>query len=171
MEEINPKPDIIRHILKDEGRFPNSSLFLLIYKHVFNIADPEKIESTFHRNNWKNNWRNGIYDFAHYHSNTHEVLGIYEGKARVQFGGPKGITEEVSKGDVIIIPAGVAHQCIEAIESFKCVGAYPDGKDYDIKKGEAGERPQADRNIEAVPLPDSDPVFGEGSYLQLEWEL
>jgi uncharacterized protein YjlB len=173
-ELVNPKPTVVKHILKDDGIFPNSGLFLLIYKDVFSDEDAdiaERIEDTFHGNNWKNSWRDGIYDYAHYHSITHEVLGIYAGKASVQFGGPKGITEELSTGDVVIIPAGVAHQCLKADEDFKCIGAYPDGSDYDIKKGEEGDRLEADKNIEKVELPESDPVYGIGGLLQLEWEM
>jgi len=174
MELINPKPQIIRHILKDDGVFPNSILFLLIYRNVFNTEDKdiaETIEGTFNSNNWKNSWRDGIYDYAHYHSITHEVLGIYSGKALVQFGGPNGINEELRNGDVVIIPAGVAHQCLESDNDFKCIGAYPDGSDYDIKKGEPGDRPKADKNIENVPLPDSDPIYGIGGFLMLQWEI
>jgi uncharacterized protein YjlB len=174
VELVNPKPKVDKHILKDDGVFPNSGLFLLIYRNVFKEEDKDmadRIEETFHGNDWKNSWRNGIYDYAHYHSITHEVLGIYSGKALVQFGGPKGINEELQKGDVVIIPAGVAHQCLDASGDFKCIGAYPEGSDYDIKKGEAADRPEADKNIEKVELPDSDPVYGIGGLLQLEWGM
>src|SRR5215210_6853933 len=112
-EYINSEPEVIRHILHDDGQFPNSSLFLLIYKEAINLPgnDSSIFRKIFKNNNWKNSWLNGIYDYHHYHSITHEVLGIYKGSANVQFGGPSGIAEDVSKGDVIIIPAGVAHKC------------------------------------------------------------
>lgn len=171
---INPEPSVVKHILKDDRTFPNSGLFLLIYKNV--LALPESnaassIEKIFESNNWKNTWRNGIYDYHHYHSTSHEVLGIYEGKANVQFGGPGGIAEDVSKGDVIIIPAGVAHKCNSASDDFKCVGAYPEGMDYDIKKGKEDDRPKADENIKKVKLPETDPVYGLNGPLILNWEM
>lgn len=171
---ILPKPEVTRHILHDDGQFPNSALFLLIYRGAVNIPGdngPAAIEELFDKNNWKNSWRNGVYDYHHYHSNTHEVLGVYDGSARLQFGGPKGIAENISKGDIIIIPAGVAHKCISAGNDFKCVGAYPDGRDYDIKKGEENDRPEADENIKAVPLPEKDPVYGSDGPLILNWEM
>ena len=171
---ITNKPKIIRHQLKDDGIFPNSILFLIIYKSVFDLSEQgaaEEIEDTFSKNQWTNSWRNGIYDYAHYHSITHEVLGVYSGSASVQFGGPGGIKEEISKGDVVIIPAGVAHQCISASKDFKCVGAYPNGKEYDIRKGEPADRPEADKNISNVPLPDTDPVYGTDGPLMLQWEI
>jgi uncharacterized protein YjlB len=171
-KQVNPDPVVIRHIEKDDGQFPNSSLFVLIYKKVFGEdCSASDFEDTFAGNDWKNSWRNGIYDYHHYHSITHEVLGIYDGTAKVQFGGPSGIIDILEKGDVVIIPAGVAHKCIESEQSFKCVGAYPDGLDFDIKKGDPSERPEADENISKVLLPDKDPVYGAGGLLALNWEM
>ena len=172
-EYINPKPEVIRHMLHDDGQFPNSSLFLLIYKEAIDLSkvDSSIFKEIFKKNNWTNSWVNGIYDYHHYHSITHEVLGVFEGNANVQFGGPKGMAEDVSKGDIIIIPAGVAHKCNSASNDFKCVGAYPEGKDYDIKKGEPGERPVADNNIKNVELPETDPVYGLEGPLILNWEM
>jgi uncharacterized protein YjlB len=50
-------------------------------------------------------------------------------------------------------------------------GAYPDGKDYDLKKGEPADRPKADDNISKVDLPDIDPVYGLSGPLILNWEM
>lgn len=165
MKLINSSSKIITHTLKDDGRFPNNSLPLIIYKDALTL--PEKKAATiiitlFENNNWKNAWKNGIYDYDHYHSITHEVLGIYCGKAKVQFGGPGGVVEKVRKGDVIIIPAGVAHRNLGSGKDFKCVGAYPGGNDYDIRKGEEGDRPESDNNIKKVPMPVSHPISGIG---------
>lgn len=171
---INPEPAVTRFILKEDGQFPNSSLFLLIYKDAIKLPgkdDSSIFKKIFESNNWSNSWLNGIYDYEHYHSNTHEVLGILKGTANVQFGGPNGIAENVSQGDVIIIPAGVAHKCNSASQDFKCIGAYPDGNDFDIKKGDASNRPQADENIRNVKLPDTDPVYGLDGPLILNWEM
>ena len=88
----------------------------------------------------------------------------------VQLGGPNGITQLIEKGDIIIIPAGVAHKNMGPETDFKCVGAYPGGSDYDIKKGEKDERPEADKNIKKVPLPKTDPVYGDTGTLINTWE-
>lgn len=37
------------------------------------------MEKVFNVNGWGDAWRNGIYDFVHYHSMTHEVLGVAQG--------------------------------------------------------------------------------------------
>jgi long-chain acyl-CoA synthetase len=48
------------------------------------------------RNGWSGTWRNGIYAFHHYHSTSHEVLGIAAGSAAVRFGGEGGATVRVA---------------------------------------------------------------------------
>ena len=49
------------------------------------------------------------------------------------------------------------------------VGGYPLGQDWDMNRGQTGERPQVDRNVAAVPLPDGDPVEGAGGTLTEAW--
>jgi uncharacterized protein YjlB len=163
--------NIIRHLLTDDGQFPNNGLLpLIVYKGALEIADGKTVEALFESNQWTNAWQDGILDYHHYHSVTHEVLGVISGNARVQFGGPTGITLEVTKGDVVVIPAGVAHKCIDSEDSFKVVGAYPDGIDPDMKYGKEGERPETDHNIRAVPMPLTDPVYGSDGPLQKNWK-
>ena len=156
---------------KDDGKIPNSELPLLVYKSVFSVekADSDFITKHFQARNWSNSWQNGVYGYHHYHSNTHEVLGIYSGFGTIQFGGENGEKISVEEGDVVIIPAGVGHKKIEASDDFRVVGAYPGGMDFDIMKGEAGERPQVDENIKKVPFPDNDPVYGKTGGLFSLW--
>ena len=172
-EFINPEPEIIQQLLYEDEYFPNNpSLPLLIYKKVFNLPPEDGaglIEKTFEKNQWSNSWRDGIFDYHHYHSNTHEVLGVYSGNCIVQFGGEYGVTEELRTGDVVIIPAGVAHKKI-AGEDFKCVGAYPLGRSYNMHYGEPGEKVQTKPEISEVPLPETDPVFGPTGPLNRYWE-
>ena len=165
------KMETIQLKFKDDGKIPNSSLPLLIYKNVFSEekADADFIKQHFEDRNWSNAWKNGVYDYHHYHSNTHEVMGVYSGFATIQFGGENGDKVSIEEGDAVAIPAGVGHKLIESSDDFGVVGAYPDGMDYDILKGEDGERPKADENIKNVPIPDSDPVYGKVEGLLSLW--
>jgi uncharacterized protein YjlB len=157
---------------QDDGIFPNSPLPLLFYWHAIatNAKDPASVfESCFAENNWSNSWRDGVYSFPHYHSTSHEVLGVYSGAANLRLGGERGNNVEVQAGDVIVIPAGVAHQNLTASNDFGVVGAYPGGRDWDLLRGLPGERPKADRNIAALPIPDNDPVYGAKGPLRQLW--
>jgi uncharacterized protein YjlB len=157
---------------KDDGKIPNSKFPLLIYKNVYSEekADPEYIKAHFESHNWSNSWKNGVYDYHHYHSNTHEVMGVFSGYATIMFGGDQGEQVSIEEGDAIVIPAGMGHKKISASDDFGVIGAYPGGMDYDIKKGEKDERPEADDNIKNVPLPDNDPVYGKMEGLISLWK-
>jgi uncharacterized protein YjlB len=172
-KHINPEPEIISQSLEDDGTFPNNPENpLVVYKKAIRLASSkgaEIIEDVFHTNRWGGSWRNGIYPFHHYHSTAHEVLGIYKGNARVQFGGEKGPILAVEAGDVVIIPAGVAHKNINSSQNFRVVGAYPAGQFWDMNCGKPGERPAADQNIAKVPDPKTDPVYGDESPLLELW--
>lgn len=175
MDEQSIKPEnIISLILKEEGNFPNNSkLPLLLYRQALTLdtLDPQSIESLFLQNHWGNSWRNGIYNYHHYHSTAHEVMGIYRGKAKVKLGGPLGFEAEVKRGDVIIIPAGVAHKNLGSSSDFACVGAYPPDQHFDMNYGKEGERPDTDNNIKQVALPPQDPVFGRKGSLMQAWKI
>jgi uncharacterized protein YjlB len=158
---------------KDDGIFPNSPLPLLFYRQAIatDAKDAASIfEEYFAENDWTNSWRNGVYSFTHYHSTSHEVLGIYSGSANLRLGGEHGKNVEVQAGDVIVIPAGVAHQNIDASDDFGVIGAYPGGRDWDLLRGLPGERPKADRNIAALPAPDNDPIYGAKGPLRQIWK-
>jgi uncharacterized protein YjlB len=166
--------EIEQFILLPSDEFPNnSSLPLLLYKKVLPPSKKKqerKEKKLFKRNEWKNSWVGGIYDYHHYHSTVHEVLGICEGEAHIIAGGPAGTEIHLQKGDALIIPAGVAHKCLGGSKDFLCVGAYPKGGDYDIMHGSKDELPYALQNIEKVPLPANDPVFGKKGPLKSYWK-
>ncbi len=122
---------------KDDGLIPNHPKWpLIIYKSAVRLPealDPAAVfEDLFESEGWGDSWRDGIYDYAHYHSRIHEVLGIARGTGRVQFGGPKGRTLVLKAGDVAILPAGTGHQCLKASDDFLVVGAYPPAGTFDV---------------------------------------
>ncbi len=171
--DLVASPKVRQHMLQDDGTFPNNeNLPLLLYVGALHLPERDPaaaIEALFQAHGWAGSWRDGIYGLHHYHSTTHEVLGVYRGTARVQFGGPSGVELAVQRGDVVVIPAGVAHKNLGASPDLAIVGAYPGGRSWDMNYGKAGERPQADENIARVPLPEADPVFGRGGPLQELW--
>jgi uncharacterized protein YjlB len=172
-KDVIQTPQVTAHLLKDDGVIPNNDkLPLLVYQAALKLPDDDPgaiCEAIFAANRWGGFWRNGIYPYHHYHSTAHEVLGICRGKARVQFGGEKGVILSVNRGDVVVIPAGVAHKNLAASPDLLVVGAYPPGQRWDLCYGKAGERPQALQNIVGVALPPTDPVYGTQGPLIDHW--
>jgi uncharacterized protein YjlB len=165
-EALNFVRDVmpVRMTFRDDGYIPNSKLPLLHYRKVVRFDrehDPAAtIEQIFKANGWGKAWRNGIYDFVHYHSMVHEVLGAARGTARLRLGGNKGKTVKMSAGDVVVIPAGVGHECLSASRDFLVVGAYPPEGRYDECRGSFQERTKALAALKRVKVPRRDPVFG-----------
>ena len=157
-------------LLKATAEFPNSRLPALVYEQVLTNGDmASRFEALFEQNGWTGSWRNGLYRTHHYHSTAHEVLGVYRGSVKVRLGGPDGPIVELRAGDVAVIPAGVAHKNESQSDDFAVVGAYPTGTSADLQYGKDGERPRADRNIAAVPLPATDPATGKSGALTRLW--
>jgi uncharacterized protein YjlB len=161
-------------MFKDDGETPNNPRFPFVsYRSVVGLAaakDPAAVfEELFEANGWVDAWRDGIYDYLHYHSRTHEVLGIARGKARVRFGGNHGKILELQAGDVAILPAGTGHQRISASKDFLVVGAYPESGTYDECTSSAEDHDRALRSIPKVSAPPKDPVFGAKGPLRDVW--
>jgi len=126
-------------------------------------------ERLFAANGWGGGWRNGIYSHHHFHATAHEVLGIARGRAKVRFGGPQGPVVEVEAGDVVVVPAGVAHCNEGASPDLLVIGAYPRGQSPDINRGTPADHAGAAPKVAKVPLPGADPVHGIDGPLIRHW--
>jgi uncharacterized protein YjlB len=163
---------IEEHLFADDGRVPNNPrLPLIVYRGALATGPgaAAACEARFAGNGWSGGWRAGIYAYHHYHSTAHEALGIVSGSARVRLGGEDGAIVEVRAGDVVVIPAGVAHKGEGASPDLLVVGAYPGGHGPDMRVPGASERERALANIAAVPLPATDPVCGKPGPLLERW--
>jgi uncharacterized protein YjlB len=164
---------VFAHLLAATARVPNHPRWpLLVYPQAVPIegADPAvAFERLFTRNGWPAAWRNGVFPFHHYHSDGHEVLGIYSGEVTVLFGGEGGIEVTARPGDVIVLPAGTGHKKIASKGSLGVVGAYPDGCHPDMCIAKTANPARAAHDIARVPLPAADPVFGPSGPLFDYW--
>ena len=142
---------------KDDGLTPNNPKWpFVLYRGCVQLKeayDPAAIiEDLFEANGWADSWRDGIYDYVHYHSRIHEVLGIARGTGRVRFGGDKGRIVALKAGDVAILPAGTGHQCLKASDDFLVIGAYPPTGTYD-ECTKLEDRPRALKTIPKTAKP------------------
>ena len=164
-------PVVETYRFEGDGTVPNSRLPLVVYRGALPTgSDPAAFcERMFAAHGWPGAWRNGIYAHHHYHSTAHEVLGIAGGDATVRLGGEGGQTVALSAGDVVVIPAGVAHKCESASGDLLVIGAYPKGQRPDLCQAGAAQHDQALAAIAAVPLPAADPVTGGAAPLLEAW--
>ena len=155
----------------DDGVVPNNRLPLVLYRGALSGEGDRAAacERMFAAHGWPDAWRNGIYGHHHYHSTAHEVLGIARGHARVRLGGEAGQSVDLREGDVVVIPAGVAHKREDASPDLLVIGAYPAGQRPDVCQAEPGHHDGAAINIAAVPLPAADPVTGGAEPLLVSW--
>ena len=150
----------------------NDRLPVLIYHGALDVSGPDpasKFEQAFLRNGWPPQWRNGIYDFHHYHSTAHEVLGIAAGNGRVVLGGPGGHELTVIAGDVLVLPTGTGHCRLDCSADFQVVGAYPPHQSWDICRS-APSQVERDR-MRTLTFPVSDPLTGSEGALTRLWRL
>jgi uncharacterized protein YjlB len=87
----------------------------------------------------------------------------------VRLGGDNGQTVELRAGDVVVIPAGVAHKREAASADLLVIGSYPRGQSPDHCRAEAGAHDGAVGRIAKVPLPEVDPVSGDAGPLLECW--
>lgn len=170
--KVTPFKDIrvLRHHIPAHGLIPNTSIQnkpLLIYQNAFSSPSISASQIESHLSSIgvvKPQWRYTMYSASHFHSTSHELLGISNGEARICFGhedNPKKVEEILRKGDVVIIPAGVAHRLLEDLTGeFEMVGAYPVGCSWDMCYGKSGEEQKIEK-IRSLSWFNKDPLYGD----------
>jgi len=147
-------------------RIPNHPRFpVLLYRDVDAVArGADAARQLLAEHGWGGAWVNGIFDFHHFHSTSHEALAVVSGRAIAELGGPQGAAFDVAAGDVLVLPAGTGHRRASASRGFTVVGAYPAGQEeYDLLRGDDPDAVAvARRRIDALDPPADDPVGGDG---------
>ena len=172
-ELVDAEARVDAHLCLPDGEFPNNPRLPVVhYRSVLRLpyrGDPASlVEQLFARHDWTGSWRDTVYDYLHYHSTAHEVLGCYRGHARVQVGGRDGPQLELGPGHVLVLPAGTAHRKVWEDGEFRVVGAYAGGRSYDMCRGHE-QLARSEVQIRNVPAPSADPVLGPSGRLMALW--
>ena len=119
------KPELFR--FRDDGETPNNPrLPLVVYRgavRLIAVTIAAVFEETFARHGWRDLWRDGVYDFLHFHSGTHEVLGIARGRVTVH-SAAQGRTN-LGRGRRRGAAGRTGHRRIRASRDLLVVGAIP----------------------------------------------
>ncbi|WP_439523309.1 cupin domain-containing protein [Marivita sp.] len=147
------------------GRAPNSRFPLLIHRAGVPGGGSDAVRARFRENGWLNNWHYpGIYLYHHFHSTSHECLGVASGWMELELFGKGGTKVRVEAGDVVVMPAGVSHAMIGNSDDVMVIGGYPEGRDWDNIQEEFvsdDDFRAAAKLIMSLPIPAADPVTGQ----------
>ena len=159
----------------DDGIIPNSRRPVVLYRGIVSYSDRRKIEEELKHlvaeNRWYVAWPWRIYTFTHWHSTTHEGLICIDGRATIRLGGPRvGCEFEIASGDVLFLPAGVAHRKIASTKDFTVCGIYPKGKEYDLIKGARTLNAEARGRSRTIAFLFNDPLLGKEGSLSKLWK-
>ncbi|KIM93785.1 hypothetical protein OIDMADRAFT_61419 [Oidiodendron maius Zn] len=165
--------------LKPTPHVPNSDLPVLVYRNV--LPKPYEEDSASHfleANNWEKRGTWGTIKIRHFHPNSHECYGIFRGQSVLLLGeghsdASGGERISVSAGDVVVLPAGTAHSSVTSTDDYRYVGVYPKG--CPRWRNELGIKPIVGQTmreeVEAVSIPDHDPVMGFDGPLPRLWRM
>ncbi|KAH6962835.1 hypothetical protein DER45DRAFT_551930 [Fusarium avenaceum] len=152
---------------------PNSRLPILVYRNVLPYPRTEETATEFlttHRWEKRGTW--GHIGIRHFHPNSHECYGIFQGSSTLLLGkiqAGEGMKVPVKAGDVVLLPAGTAHSSTQSSLDYKYIGVYP--QDCPRWRNETGKRPSKEfiPVIQKVDLPEDDPVYGKDGPVTLLW--
>ncbi|KAI9806528.1 MAG: hypothetical protein M1833_003715 [Piccolia ochrophora] len=182
---------------------PNSRLPALIYRSAIprqSNGEPPTAEWTrecIEKNEWMQGGVFKTFKAHHFHSVTHECYAVFRGSSRLLLGrGPlddaashDGQEVDVTVGDVVVLPAGVAHCSLSSEDDYEYVGLYPKVRcatqghlnhvtdilqgspryDNNFCKAGPDETKRKAEVCEQVAIPNHDPVFGAGGPLVSIW--
>jgi uncharacterized protein YjlB len=141
----------------NNGRYPA----VIARDALGGAQDDAEVKALLQANGWGGAWTWQVFTYHHFHPDAFEVLAVAHGSATLMLGGPQGEEVKVEAGDVVVLPPGFGHKQVEAHDSFAICGAYPPGQeDYSIIRAEDGYDDKVLAEIESVPTPQTDPVWG-----------
>lgn len=169
-----PEPrEVATVFFADDGAVPNNPVLpvVLMRGAVASGTGAKGTMNLMAANGWGGNWTWTVFDYHHYHPNAHEALVVAEGWAEIMLGGADGRLFRVEPGDAIVLPAGTGHRRMDSGDGFAICGGYPPGQEsYATVRADGPYPGDHPRRIAEVPLPRTDPVYGDAGPLLSAWK-
>ena len=113
MSAVRDNAEPLAIVFEDDGLTPNNIRPFLVYQGAVKL-DPKQPEATiedlFEANGWGGTWRNGVYDYLHYHATKQKKHSDAHNNTQKHNDSKHGQELEIKAGDVAILPAGTGHQ-------------------------------------------------------------
>lgn len=157
-------------MLADDGTVPNNPILSVVMMTDAIKPDEAYVTQRYQANGWGGAWAYTVFDYAHYHSDAHEVLTCVQGWADLRLGGENGRALHVIEGDCIVLPAGTGHQRLEASDAFLVVGGYPPGQEApEIRRATPENYAGTPARVAAVERPKTCPIGGATGPTMQAW--
>ncbi|KAL4966052.1 cupin domain-containing protein [Aspergillus stella-maris] len=158
---------------------PNNPLPVLHYKNVLPKPRTEEAVTEFlTANKWEKRGTWGAVWISHFHPNSHECYGVFQGSSTLLLGAAGedetddvGLRVTVHMGDVIVLPAGTGHSSVESTGDYRYIGVYPEGCPRwrnEFGKTRIDERTFSNE-VAGVGYAKEDPVYGKDGPLMQLW--
>src|SRR6185437_13231847 len=85
--------------------YRTAPLPVMLFRSVLPLRITNKLQKfrrAFRKSGWVGLWTDTVYDYTHFHSNAHEVLGIAKGSVKLLIGGVGRRRLRLKAGDMII---------------------------------------------------------------------
>ncbi|KAF4452710.1 cupin domain-containing protein [Fusarium austroafricanum] len=176
-----------QYLIRQTAHCPNSLFPVLVYRSVLPVPAEEASATEFlERHGWEKKGIWGTITVKHFHPNVHECYGVIQGESELIFGAggadvPElGTKVPVKTGDVIVVPAGVAHASTheddkskDESDCYRYIGVYPIGSpqyrfDLGIERLEQKEELVVESRKVSIP---QDPISGHQGPLVRIWNV
>ena len=144
---------------------PNHPGFPVLVYRGTGMRDPMTARSRFAEHGWGGSWVDGVFDYHHFHSTSHEVLAVVAGGRRSSSAARRARRSRSRRATSSSSPPAPGTGGRGATARSRVVGAYPAGQeDYDLLRGDdPAEVADARERIAALGAPPEDPSAARAS--------
>ncbi|MBP2195017.1 cupin domain-containing protein [Pantoea cypripedii] len=113
-----------------DGWVPNNPALPIL--HFRTQAGQADLMSALRQAGWTPQWQAAPFSYQHFHSRSHAIFVVANGRGEWQLGGDNGVVMQAKAGDVIFLPAGSGQRLLRSQDDFSVIACYPNGNAWDV---------------------------------------